>query len=77
LGVDNSVWSQKLFSFVDTDNDGVVGHAQAFIVLTMLMSSTCEEQLESVFWMLDANGSGLISHHELQVLLRVLLRVGT
>ena len=70
LGLDGRTLGKRLFDAFDRDGNRQLDFREMFIGMSLLLSGSREERLESAFMMMDSNGSGRVSQDELQPFLQ-------
>ena len=58
----------QLFACFDRDKSGLLDFREVFVGMAMLCSDSREDKLRTVFQIIDGNGSGWISAHELSLI---------
>ena len=67
LGLDGRALGRRLFEAFDQDGNRQLDFREMFIGMSLLLSGSREERLESAFMMMDSNGSGRVSRDEMEV----------
>ena len=67
LGLDGRTLGKRLFDAFDRDGNRQLDFREMFIGMSLLLSGSREERLESAFMMMDSNGSGRVSRDEMEV----------
>ena len=70
LGLDGRTIGLRLFTAFDQDQNGFLDFRELFVGMSILLSVSTEQRLESAFMMMDTNSSGRVSITELDTFLR-------
>jgi serine/threonine-protein phosphatase 2B regulatory subunit len=70
--LNNSPFADRLFSMLDSNNDGVVDFAEFVVGLSHISKGTAEERLIMLFKAFDADKSGFIQKDEMAAVLKML-----